>query len=222
MQLMIDERHERMPWDALDAVVFDVGDVLLHYSPEAELEHFFPGDRKKHERLMRKIIRTPYWNMLDRGSLTLEEAIAAMTGRDKDLAGDIRTMLENFLSFNTVVEEGVHALHACCAHGKRTFVLSNYQDWAFDRVEAQYDFFTLFEAKIVSAKVGMVKPNPEIYAYVTKKYGLEPDRTLFIDDTPANIEGAMHMGWQGFCLNRPGKLSGFLGEEAQGGSCDGE
>ncbi|MDO5377922.1 MAG: HAD family phosphatase [Clostridia bacterium] len=213
MRLMLDEQVERMPWDALDAVVFDVGDVLLHYSPEAELEHFFPGDGEKQERLMRKIIRTPYWNMLDRGSLTPEEAIAAMTGRDRDLAGDIRTMLESFLSFNTVVEEGVRALRACRAQGKRTFALSNYQAWAFDRVERQYDFFALFEAKVVSAKVGMVKPNPDIYAYTAQTYGLNPSRTLLIDDTPANVEGAMHMGWQGLCFNEAGRLDRFLKEE---------
>ncbi len=39
----IDDRYETMPWDALDAVVFDVGNVLLSYSPEEELEAFFPG-----------------------------------------------------------------------------------------------------------------------------------------------------------------------------------
>lgn len=209
---MIDECYDHMPWDALDAIVFDVGDVLLHYSPEAELEHFFPGDHEKHEYLLRKIIHTPYWNMLDRGTLTLDEAIVAMAGRDMDLKKDIRTMLENFPCFNTVVEEGVCTLKASFARRKRVFVLSNYQDKAFDRVEAQYDFFDLFEAKIVSAKVKMIKPNPEIYDYVIKTYELDPSRTLFIDDTPANIEGAMHMGWQGFCLNRPGKLSDFLEE----------
>ena len=40
----LDDRYETMPWDALDAVVFDVGNVLLSYSPEEELEAFFPGE----------------------------------------------------------------------------------------------------------------------------------------------------------------------------------
>lgn len=219
MRLMIDERHARMPWDALDAVVFDVGDVLLHYSPEAELEHFFPGDAQKRERLFRKIIQTPYWNMLDRGCLTVEEAVAAMTGRDKELEGDIRIVLEHFLEFNTVVEEGVYALAACRAHGKRTYVLSNYQDGAFDIVQARYPFFAQFDGKVVSARVGLVKPDPAIYRYVTDTFGLTPERVLFIDDTAANIEAALHMGWQGFCLNEPGKLRRFIGEH--GGREDG-
>ena len=48
----IDDRYETMPWDELDAVVFDVGNVLLSYSPEEELEAFFPGETELHEKLM--------------------------------------------------------------------------------------------------------------------------------------------------------------------------
>lgn len=210
MQRMIDERYARMPWDEVDTVVFDVGDVLLHYAPEAELETFFPGEEEKQRRLLKKIIKTPYWIMLDRGTITMDEAIAAMTGRDEDLAGAIRLVMENFFSFVTVVEEGVRALEACHARGKRTLVLSNYRDKAFTRVEKEYPFFDLFEAKIVSARVHMLKPNPEIYAYAVKTYRLDPARTLFIDDTPANVEGAMHMGWQGLCFNEAGKLDRFM------------
>ena len=68
----IDDLYTSMPWDALDAVVFDVGNVLLSYSPQEELDALFPGDAALHERLLQKIIRTPYWNMMDRGTLTLE------------------------------------------------------------------------------------------------------------------------------------------------------
>ena len=71
----LDDRYETMPWDELDAVVFDVGNVLLSYSPEEELEAFFPGETELHEKLMEKIIKTPYWNMMDRGTLTVQQAI---------------------------------------------------------------------------------------------------------------------------------------------------
>ena len=96
------------------------------------------------------------------------------------------------------------------AHGKRVFVLSNYQREAFDRVEREYPFFALFEGRVVSAREGMIKPNADIYECLTQRYGLDPARTLFIDDTAANIEAALHLGWQGFCLNAPGKLSAFI------------
>ena len=209
---MIDDAHETMPWDALDAIVFDVGNVLLAYSPEAELRHYFPGRDEYHERLREKIFRTPYWNMLDRGTLTLEEAIVAMTGPDAALGADIRLFMEHWLDFNEPVSEGVEALRACKAHGKKVYLLTNYQSEAFDRVSKAYDFFGLADGWIVSAKVGMVKPDADIYRQIEREFSLTPHRTLFIDDTPANVEGALQLGWQGFCLSRPGKLRAFIGK----------
>lgn len=207
---MIDDLYTSMPWDALDAVVFDVGNVLLSYSPQEELDALFPGDTALHEKLMQKIIRSPYWNMMDRGTLTLEEAIEHMIGRDAHLAPQIRLFMEHWLDFKHPLKEGVEAARACVAHGKRVFVLSNYQREAFDRVEREYPFFALFEGRVVSAREGMIKPNADIYECLTQRYGLDPARTLFIDDTAANIEAALHLGWQGFCLNAPGKLSAFI------------
>ena len=91
-------------------------------------------------------------------------------------------------------------------------MLSNYQKESFATVESRFDFFGLFEGKVVSAREGLLKPNADIYEFLTNTYRVEPSHTLFIDDTPANIEGAMYVGWQGFCFNRPGKLAAFVGD----------
>ncbi len=109
----IDDRYETMPWDELDAVVFDwhVGNVLLSWgrSPEEELG-VFPGETELHEKLMEKIIKTPYWNMMDRGTLTIQQAIGHMTGRDQALEPMIRRFMENWLDFTRPIEEGVQAV----------------------------------------------------------------------------------------------------------------
>ena len=161
---------------------------------------------------MEKIIKSPYWNMMDRGTLTVQQAIGHMTGRDRSLEPMIRRFMENWLDFTRPIEEGVQAVKSCLTHGKRVFVLSNYQKESFATVESRFDFFGLFEGKVVSAREGLLKPNADIYEFLTNTYRVEPSRTLFIDDTPANIEGAMYVGWQGFCFNRPGKLAAFVGD----------
>lgn len=40
------------------------------------------------------------------------------------------------------------------------------------------------------------RPAPAIYALHAHSFGLEPARTLFIDDVPANVEAARDAGWQ--------------------------
>lgn len=211
MKRMIDDVYPRMPWAEIDAVVFDVGNVLLTFSPDEVLRRHFPGAPALQERLKEKIIHTPYWNMLDRGTLRVDQAVVEMAGRDEALRAPIRTFLETWPDFNRVIEEGVEALRLCKAKGKRLYVLSNYQGSVFDRVEREYDFFALFDGKVVSAREGMIKPHEDIYRLLAARHGITPARTLFIDDTAANIETALHLGWQGFCFSSPGKLRAFMG-----------
>lgn len=210
LKMTLDDQFASIPWDALDAIVFDVGNVLVTFSPEKILQEFFPDDAALRALLLDRIFRSPYWIMLDRGSITLEEAVRAMTGSRPELEPAIRRVIESRLDLKEPIPEGVAALRLCKKMGKKVIVLSNYQDEAFEQVCRKYDFFQLFDGFVVSARLKLLKPCPAIYRKLTDTFGLEPARTLFIDDTPANVEGAMNEGWQGLCFNKPGKLSSFI------------
>ena len=112
IRLMIDDQYETMPWDALDAVVFDVGNVLLTFNPEKLLTDLHPDDPALRATLMERMFRSPYWVMLDHGTLTSEEAAVAMAGRDEALRPVIAQMLEYRLNLKQVIAEGLDALHA--------------------------------------------------------------------------------------------------------------
>ena len=210
MQRMIDDIYNTMPWNEIDTVIFDVGQVLLSFEPGNILEQEYPGQKELHDKLMVRMFKSPYWIMMDHGTITNEEAIDAMVGRDESLRPAIKHILHHWIDFKHVITEGVEAVKVCKAHGKKLYVLSNYNGKSFDYACKQYDFFLLFDDKIVSSRVHLVKPDPAIYKYVTEKYELMPSRTLFIDDSPANIEAALHAGWQGFCMNKAGKLHEFI------------
>lgn len=212
INLMIDDKYQKMPWDEIDTVVFDVGQVLLSFEPEKILLEQFPNDPALREKLMVRMFRSPYWVMMDHGTMTDEEAVVAMAGLDTELCPAIRRILNNWIDLKHTIPEGVEALHACKAHGKKLYVLSNYKSEAFAYATMKHDFFQLFDEHVVSSRIGLVKPDPAIYRYMVERFQLDPARTLFIDDNPANIEGALHAGWQGFCLNKPGKLHDFMGE----------
>lgn len=108
------------------------------------------------------------------------------------------------------IPEGLDTLASVKEHGKKVFILSNYGDDSFARVEEKYAFLNEVDGKIVSSREGLVKPDPQIYRLLTDRYGLDPSRTLFIDDAPANIEMALCCGWQGICYNEAGKLYRFF------------
>ena len=201
-----------MPWDEIDTVVFDVGNVLLSFNPEKTLEELFPEDAEKRQIMLDTVFRSPCWVMLDRGTLSQEEAVKAMAGLHPELENDIRYVLENWIDLKDVVQEGVDTLKRCKAMGKRCIVLSNYHDESFKHVQRKFDFFRLMDGFVISAEVHMVKPCAEIYHYLLDHFHLDGERTLFIDDAPANIEAALHCGIQGICFNKSGKLHQFFGQ----------
>ncbi len=210
VRLMIDDLYPTMPWDEIDAVVFDVGRVLLDFQPKTILERYMPERPDLHPVLMRRMFQSPYWAMRDRGIITLEEAHAAMCTGHPEIAGAVHTILDKWGEMKDVIGEGVDAMRLCKQMGKRVYILSNYADEAFAVAEGKYDFFDLADARFVSSRLQMMKPEMRIYDHVVQATGHDPARMLFVDDTPGNIEAALYAGWQGICYNEPGKLARFF------------
>ena len=209
IRLMIDDQYASMPWSKIDAVVFDVGNVLLSFQSQELLDRLVPDRPDLHEELTIRIFRSPYWCMRDRNSATLEEVIAAMASGTDELLPYVRRVMEGWIDL-APIREGIDALKTCKAHGVKLYALTNYADEEFAHACRTHEFFSLFDDFVVSARLHLIKPGHEIYEHLTTAYGLDPERTLFIDDTPANIEGALACGWQGLCYNRPGKLDAFF------------
>ena len=209
MKLMIDDLYAAMPWDKIDTVVFDVGNVLLRYIPQQIMEELLPDRPELYPVLQERIFASPYWAMIDRGVMTIAEAAVAMAGRDESLLPITQKIMFGWWDLKPIAE-GVEALREIKARGKKLYVLSNYNAEAFAHVRQKYDFFDLFDGMIISSEHNLIKPDPVIYRTLENAFGIDPARTRFIDDSYVNIEAALHCGWQGFLFNRPGKLHDFV------------
>ena len=53
-----------------------------------------------------------------------------------------------------------------------------------------WNFADAFDEMIISAEVGLVKPDPRIYRLALDRLGVAPEAAVFIDDFLRNIEGA--------------------------------
>lgn len=211
IRLMIDDQYAQMPWEQFDAVVFDVGNVLLTWQAQELLTRLVPERPDLHEELTRRIFKSPYWCMRDRGSATVGEVIDAMSSGNAEIAPYVRRVMEKWIDL-PAIPEGVEALKKCKERGMKLYALTNYADGEFAYACEQHEFFRLFDSLVVSGRVHMVKPQREIYEHLTSTFGLTPERTLFIDDSPANVEAALHYGWQALCYNRAGKLTEFFAD----------
>lgn len=205
-----DDLYPVMPWDAIDGVVFDVGNVLIGFDPNELLRRHLPDYEPLWPEIMARVFRSPYWCMLDRGSAPLREIAERMIGAHEELRVPIERIMRGWPDLRDPVPEGVAALETCRAHGKRTYVLSNYHHEAFALVRDRFAFFRDFDGMAVSGELHLCKPDAAIYRWLTDTYSLDPARLLFIDDSPANVEAALLLGWNALCYNRPGQLTAFL------------
>ncbi|MGD8456836.1 MAG: HAD family phosphatase [Anaerolineales bacterium] len=88
-------------------------------------------------------------------------------------------------------------------HEYCTAVVSNYMSGLRDRIMNEWDIGDAFHHLIISAEVGMMKPQPEIYQFALETLGFAPEETVFIDDFTENVEGAQAVGIHGILFTSP-------------------
>jgi putative hydrolase of the HAD superfamily len=78
----------------------------------------------------------------------------------------------------------------------KTAVLSNADSSLARALAERHGIADLFDDIVVSADVGMAKPDPEIYALSAQRLRLDPGACVFIDDLESNVEAARAAGMQ--------------------------
>ena len=74
--------------------------------------------------------------------------------------------------------------------------LTNFGIQSYDHAAEHYPFLRAFDRDFISGHMGMIKPDPAIYAALEEGSGLSGDALLFTDDRIDNINAANARGWQ--------------------------
>jgi len=83
------------------------------------------------------------------------------------------------------------------AAGRRVLGLTNWSAETFHLAAIVAPAVGLLEGVLVSGEVGVAKPDPAIFALLAEQYGLDPGRTVFTDDSGANVQAARAAGYVG-------------------------
>ena len=92
------------------------------------------------------------------------------------------------------MDGSVDLAHSVKRNGNKIFVLSNMHKASIEYLERKYSFWDIFDGIVISCRIHLVKPEPEIFKYILNKYGLEAEETVFIDDTDVHLESASGLG----------------------------
>ncbi|APW38391.1 hypothetical protein RD110_15300 [Rhodoferax koreense] len=183
-------------------VVFDLGAVLLHWHPIELVQRVLPA-HAHNETEARRICAALFggfvpgsaWAEFDRGAVE-PEALAAL------LSPGTGIPVPQLLDFILAVPDHLHTKPDTAAllprlqdQGHRLVYLSNMPQYFADRLFAERTFFHHFEDGIFSGRVGLIKPEHGIFELAERQFGLEPARTMFIDDSAHNVATAHARGW---------------------------
>ena len=87
-----------------------------------------------------------------------------------------------------------HIIEDLKSNGYRIGLLSDHvKEWV-EYIEAKHGFLQLFDEKFYSFDLRTTKKHPESFRYALDRLEADPDKTLFIDDTPRNLEVALSAG----------------------------
>src|SRR5690348_14711483 len=70
----------------------------------------------------------------------------------------------------------------------------------------RFDFLRWFHGMVISGEVGVIKPDPRIYAILIERFAIDPRRAVYIDDVAVNAEAAAGMGIHGIHFTTPAAL----------------
>lgn len=180
----------------MDAVIFDLGNVMLDYDPRRFMTEL-KIDAALHDRIAAALFDHENWLEIDRGTMTDAELTEAAVALDPGVGDEIRYYMANWADHFHAIPENVATFEKVKATGTKTYVLSNFSKDTLAKMEARYPFLTEFDGRIISYEHKLIKPDPAIYHLLIETFDLNPARSVFIDDLEVNIQAALAEGLNG-------------------------
>ncbi|UIJ71137.1 HAD family phosphatase [Aurantimonas sp. HBX-1] len=179
----------------IDHIVFDIGKVLIHYDPQIPYRTIIPDEAERAFFLAE--VCSHDWNLEQDRGRPWPDAEAEAIARHPDRDDDIRAFRRNWQLMVPHAHDGsVAIMRHLIAAGIDVTLLTNFASDTFREAQAKFPFLTETRGVTVSGDIRLIKPDAAIYHRHARDFGLEPTRTLFIDDTPINVTGAREVGWQ--------------------------
>lgn len=206
-------RTSPRPHCPVKAVVFDYGNVMISWDPAGAVSGRVPLEQWEafvqgagfHELNLRSDAGEEFETIL--------ADLATSHPEHPEWPGILRTYREHFAHSITGHVPGTLALvRELLEGGTPLYLLSNFDVEPFAYARRLVPELARFQGLVVSGQERLVKPDHRLYQVILERYRLEPATTLFIDDSPQNVEAARAVGMQALQFTGAGRLRAELTE----------
>ncbi len=178
----------------VDAVIFDIGNVLIEWQPERFYDRVIGEERRR--AIFDTVDLHKMNDRVDRGE-NFRDVIYETAEQYPEIRGDIRMWHDNWIEMaSPAIDHSVRLMRTLQAKGVPVFALTNFGVESFAYAQTEYDFLNEFDRAYVSGHMKVIKPDADIYAQLESDCRIAPERLLFTDDRADNTAAAAARGWQ--------------------------
>lgn len=185
-------------------IVFDFAGVVFDWQPHMLLQQTLPqhavddaSARELAVRVFQGFAPGSDWAEFDLGRVEAAALAARIARRTGLPEAGVLAIVQAIPSHLEPQADTVALMRRLKLAGHRLFYLSNMPAPYADHLERSHDFFAWFDDGVFSARVQLMKPQPEIFHEAARRFGVAPADLLFIDDLAHNVDAARALGWQG-------------------------
>ena len=199
-------------------IIFDLGGVIINLDIPKTISEFNKLSNQSFESIYNQLQQTPVFDLFDKGQITEKDFFVELK---KALQNDV-TDEELLFAWNAMLLDfPKHRLELLSKlkPNYRLFLLSNTNESHVLEFEktlfASHGYQNLepfFEKVYYSCRMNQRKPNADIFESVLNENNLIAEETLFIDDSPQHVEGALTLGVKAMLLEKNNEVEDLLKE----------
>jgi 2-haloacid dehalogenase len=187
----------------IDTLVFDLGGVLIDWNPEYLYNKIFPNEEER--RWFLSTICTPVWNEEQDGGRSLAEGTEQLVLQYPEHEASIRAYYDRWQEMlGGPIHETVEIFRELKFKTRlKLYALTNWSAETFPVALELYDFLHWFDGRLVSGEEKVRKPFPVIYQLLIERFGIQPERAIYVDDNIRNVLPARELGFVGIHFRTP-------------------
>jgi 2-haloacid dehalogenase len=177
----------------IDVVVFDIGGVLMDWSPDYLYADLIPDEQERSWFLTE--VTTREWNHQQDAGRPWAEAVAELTALHPEHTEWIEAYDTQWLkTIKGLFEDTAAVFTEVRALGIPTYALTNFSAEKWEVAKEAFPILTEFDGEVVSGVEQTTKPDEKIYRILLDRFGLTAARTFYTDDVQHNVDGARAVG----------------------------
>ena len=195
-----------------EALIFDLGKVVFDLSFDQVFYHWATASGQEAAAIKSRFQFDELFDAFERGDVSAD-AFRTEVSRRLGLQLTDQAFDEGWCALYLDPYEGVNELLSNLKSQYRLVALTNTNSIHAQVWKPKYEeVLTHFDKVFSSHELGARKPEKQAYQSVLNYLGTKPERAIFLDDSPVNIEGAAQLGIKAILVESPQQMQSDLNQ----------